>query len=283
MNSPGPIELIIIGTLHSRHNTAKRYMPEALRQILLALRPHLICTETEARHIGDDGYYKLDLEPESLMDKWPDGVVPDQVARQLGIRQVSFERDGRDQRYRETRYFEREERAYAQFQELVSQLASSDPMCVEYKIAEMLDRAEKCQLLLDQSAGPEIINSEAFDHVIRIKHSCSATLLPLLTKYGGYEEMIADLRFYWEEWEDRNTIMADNLTRICGEHPGQRLVAVTGCEHRYALRDRLAGRPGIALREFWEVLDCVQQLPEASEQLDRLDEAAGASPREEAR
>jgi hypothetical protein len=39
MNSSDPTELIVIGTLHGRHNTAKRYTPEALRQILLALRP----------------------------------------------------------------------------------------------------------------------------------------------------------------------------------------------------------------------------------------------------
>ena len=87
MNSLDPTELIIIGTLHGRHNTAKHYTPEALRQILLALRPHLFCTETEAQHIGDDGYCKtLEGELESSMDRWPDGVALEQASRQLGIR-----------------------------------------------------------------------------------------------------------------------------------------------------------------------------------------------------
>lgn len=255
MNSPDPTELIIMGTLHSRHNTAKYYTPEALRQILLALRPALFCTEAEAWVLGDDGYVKPELKWSSNKDKWPDGTALDEAARALGIRQVSFEREGRDQRYRETCYFERTERAYAEYQKLISELASADPMCVECKIAEMLARAEECQLLLNQNATPEVINSEAFDHVIRIKHSLEVTLLPLLAKHEGHEEMLADWRFLFEEWEERNTIMADNLTRICSGFPGQRLVVVTGCEHRYALRDRLNGRPGIVLKEFWEVLE----------------------------
>lgn len=256
MKSSDSAELIIVGTLHRRHNTAKCYTPEALREILLALRPHLFCTETEAQHIGEDGFCKaLEGDLESVVDKWPDGVALEQASRELGVRQISFEREGRDQGYRETRYFERRDRANAQLQRLLSQLAAVDPMCVECKVAEILDRAEQCQLLLDQTAGPEIINSEAFDNVVRIKHSFPVTLLPLLAKHEGHEEMLADWQFIFDEWEERNTIMADNLTRICGEHPGKRLVVVTGCEHRFALRDRLAGRPGVVLKEFWEVLE----------------------------
>jgi len=247
-------ELIVIGTLHSRHNTAKHYTPEALREILLALRPHRFCVETEPQHIGDDGYARPAADLEAERTRMPDGVVLVEVSRQLRTTLIPFEWEGYGKRLRETRYFERQERAKTQLEQFLSQLAAVNPACLECKVAEMLDRAEQSQLLLDQNAGPEIINSEAFDNVIRIKHSFPLTLLPLLAKHEGNEEMLADWRFIFDEWEKRNTTMADNLTRICGEHPGKRLVVVTGCEHRFALRDRLTGRPGIVLKEFWEVL-----------------------------
>ena len=102
-----PDPAIIIDAMHSHHNTARRYTPEALRQILLALRPHSICTETEAQHIGDDGYCKLDVELDRSRQVPRRCRVGAGGPGQLGIRQVSFEREGRDQRYRETRYLER--------------------------------------------------------------------------------------------------------------------------------------------------------------------------------
>ena len=250
-----PTELIIVGTLHGRHNTAKLYTPEALRRILLALRPHRFCVEAEPQHISDDGYCRPVADVESERARMPEGVVLDEVSRQLGIKLIAFDREGLSKGYRETRYFERRDRANAQLRQCLDELAAVDAACVECKVAELLDRAEKCQFLLDQNAGPEIINSEAFDNVVRIKYAFGVTLLPLLAKHRGYEEMLADWRFIFDEWEERNTIMADNLTRVCGEHPGKRLAVVTGCEHRFALRDRLAGRPGILLREFWQVLD----------------------------
>lgn len=220
MSPSDPTQLIAIGALHRGHNTAKHYTPEALRQILLALRPHWFCVEAEPQHIGDDGYARPVPDLESARARMPEGVVLDEVSRQLGIRLLPFDREGLSEGYRETRYFERRENACTQYDELIKRLTLSDPLCVECKIAEMVDRAEQCQLLLSQNAGPEIINSEAFDHVVRIKHSFSTTLLPLLAYRAGMGEMVADFRFVSDEWEERNAIMADNLTRICREHPG---------------------------------------------------------------
>jgi hypothetical protein len=48
--------------------------------------------------------------------------------------------------------------------------------------------------------------------------------------------------------------MADNIMRIAAQFPGKRLVVGVGAEHRYMLRDLLAGKPGIILKEFWEVM-----------------------------
>jgi hypothetical protein len=250
VSSSSPTELILIGTLHAGHNTAKRYTPEALRQILLALRPHRFCVEGEPEEIAGDGYARIPANLEAERARMPEGVVLGEVSRQLGIRWLPFDREGHHHAaYREEK--ERMGRANSELEQLLHELAAADPTCAECGVFAMVERAEQSQVLLGQNAAPDIVNSDAYDNAVRIKHSLfTTTLLPLLAKHEGHAQMLADWRFVFDAWEERNTIMANNLTRICDEYPGERLVVVTGAEHRYALRDRLAGQPGIALKEF---------------------------------
>jgi hypothetical protein len=258
MTSSGPAELIIIGTLHGGHNTARHYTPEALLRILLALRPHRFCAEAEGHHIGEDGYARPPADPEAERVWMPDGWALEEASRELQVRLLPFEWEGYGKRLRETRLIERSDTATAQFEQLLAELTATDPACLECQLAQIVERADQCQTILGQHAAPETINSDAFDHVVRIKHSFPNTLLPLLAKrddHEKYAEMVAGFRFIFEDWQERNDAMASNLARICAERPGRRLVVVTGAEHRYALRDRLAGRAGVVLKEFWEVLE----------------------------
>jgi hypothetical protein len=49
--------------------------------------------------------------------------------------------------------------------------------------------------------------------------------------------------------------MDDNIMKVVAQYPGKRIAVVTGAEHRYILRDLLSERPGIILREYWQVKD----------------------------
>ena len=71
----------------------------------------------------------------------------------------------------------------------------------------------------------------------------------------GYQEVASYLRFHREQWMERNAIMVRNILEIAENFPRQRLVIVTGDEHRYILRDLLTDEEGITLREFWEVVE----------------------------
>lgn len=100
-----------------------------------------------------------------------------------------------------------------------------------------------------------MINSIGFDEIVRIKHSVWYRIMPsILAEYPGYESVAEDWAFLGREWDERNSIMADNIMKASGEYPGRRLVAVVGCEHRYILRDLLLERDGVLLKEFWEIL-----------------------------
>jgi hypothetical protein len=253
-----PTELIFIGTLHGGHNTAKFYTYDALCKILTDLHPIRICLEGDEEGFGDDGYLHYDMSEEELKaarHRMPEGAAVDDVSRQLQIKLLPFDWKGfHTKRFKETRHWERTNGAVQAFSQFLEKMAATDPTCLAYRIAEMLERAITAQMWLDQNAPPEVINSDAYDNLARIKQSMPMTFLPLLRGQQEHEEMLADFDFIWSEWQIRNDHMAENLIRICSEFPGQHVVVVTGADHRSALRDRLAGRPGIVLKEYWEVL-----------------------------
>jgi hypothetical protein len=69
----------------------------------------------------------------------------------------------------------------------------------------------------------------------------------------GLDRAAEDFSAAAEVWHRRNRRMADTIKAVAVRHPGGRVVAVTGFWHRYALRDLLAGEPGIELREYYEL------------------------------
>jgi hypothetical protein len=125
---------------------------------------------------------------------------------------------------------------------------------VDRKIAALLETAVNTQRLLHMYASAELANSEAYDGVVRMKHSLWFGILPaLMKKHSGYD-IEEDARIVSREWAERNRIMADNIAAIVRQLPGKRVVVCTGTEHRYMLRDLLSQKRGVEVKEFWEAL-----------------------------
>jgi hypothetical protein len=249
--SAQPTETVLIGTIHGSHNRNPNYGPHHLEEILLALQPAAICVELYRAFFNPDG--TLRDEVISNLD-YPENAVADRAARALGAALLPFDRENRDEHYAQTRYHEREERASAHLEAWLSQLAAHDPDSTDLRIARLAEEATKAQLDLDHHARPEIINSPAYDHLIRIKHSLWDYILPaLMAHHPNHQQANGDFEFLRDEWGERNHIMADNIAAIAADYPGRRIAVLTGSEHRYLLRDLLAPNPAIALSEFWQV------------------------------
>jgi len=104
------------------------------------------------------------------------------------------------------------------------------------------------------NAGPEIINSEGFDSLIRIKHSVGKDIMSdVFEKYPEYQKVAKECMFFRGQWLQRNEIMVENIVKTAKKYTGKRLVVVTGCEHRYILRDLLKDEESIELKEYWQV------------------------------
>jgi hypothetical protein len=129
-----------------------------------------------------------------------------------------------------------------------------DPNSLDIKIAHLMSYAGQAEDQLFMNSGPEIINSETHDSVIRIKHSLWHDIMPAIwKKYPGWETLVDDSCFEKQQWEDRNRIMVNNIVKAAKEYAGKRLVVVTGATHRYILRDLLKNEPAVELKEYWEI------------------------------
>ena len=244
-------QVILIGTLHSYHNLNPSYGTAELRQILLALKPQAICVELYSKLMTADGMVK----PDVLADTdCPEVVAINDVAKQLNIRQVPFDREDRNENFQQTNYFGRQKQADQKLSQWCKEQEQKKKDSLDWLAVESLWNSIDAQDELDRQGTPRLINSRANDRVVSMKHAMNYRIFPLvLAQYPGYEQTAADYRFFGDEWTQRNRIMADNLLRIARQYAGKRIVVTTGAEHRYILRELLEHQPGIELKEYWEV------------------------------
>jgi hypothetical protein len=254
-------QIVIIGTLHEFHYNNPKYPPEVLKEIILALKPDAILNELPLSKVDPNG---RPLNHNYLAS--PECWAADMVATQLGVKQIPFDRPDREENFKKTNYFERQKKSNEQARKWLGELQENDPNSLDLKIVQIgIDASQAQADLFD--AAPEFINCNAFDLLIKIKHSVWENILhDLIEKYSDYKTLASEACFLTEQWHIRNRIMADNIIKAAKQYPRKRLVVITGAEHRYILRDLLKDESGIDLKEYWEVIDfdldkCLKSLP----------------------
>ena len=246
-------QVIIIGTLHEFHHKSPKYSPQILKEIILALKPNAILNELPLSHVDPNGRPILILRDPL---KCPECWAADTVATQLGIKQIPFDRPNRQEHYRKTKKFERRKKAEKRFSKWREQVKINAPESVDLKITQLNTYCLQAQIYLSNNVGPGIINSDGYDEIVRIRHILWKEIRPeILKKYPGYETLVEDYEFDYQEWQERNRIMADNIIKAAKQYPGKRLVVVTGAEHRHTLRDFLKNEESVDLKEYWEVIE----------------------------
>jgi len=244
-------KVVIIGGIHDFHYKSPEYTPEVLKEIILALKPDAILNELPLSLVDPNGRPL----PRHYVQS-PECWAADTVATQLGIKQIPFDRPNRQEHYKKTKKFERRKKAEKRFSEWSEQVKINAPESVDLKITQLSTYCLQAQIYLSNNVRPEIINSDGYDEIIRIKHILWKEIRPeILKKYPGYETLVKDYDFDYQEWQERNGIMADNIIEAAKQYPGKRLVVVTGAEHRYTLRDFLKNEESIDLKEYWELID----------------------------
>jgi hypothetical protein len=245
-------QVVVLGTIHDGHFRSLWYSPEVLREIIVTLKPQAILNELPLNKVERDGrpashFRAYDVSPEC----W----AADEAAQRLQVQQFAFDRPDRDEHYIRTKYFERENEAARRLREWAGQLAEKSPEHPALKVAGLFTRFSTMQTDLNTNGMPETINSVAFDEAIRAKHNVWYDILPSMAEeWPDMKATAMEFRYFGEQWRERNQIMASNIGRAAAKYPAGRLVVLAGCEYRYILRDLLASRKQIELKEYWELV-----------------------------
>ena len=183
-----------------------------------------------------------------------EAIAVNQAADALDVSAVPYDRDRRNERYQEMRYFEREQFAFNRLLEWSGEHGDdSIASAIGLAMGCLMETVQGAQMDLVLDAGPRVVNSNAFDRLSENTRCLAYDLIPTLLADAGIDTVLADLAFFSEEWSTRNAIMADNIEAVASGYPGQRLVVLCGAEHRYILRELLRGRAGIVVKEYYEV------------------------------
>jgi len=246
-------QVVVLGGIHEAHHRNPHYTPDVIKDIIVSLKPAAILNELPLRLVDPNGRPIEDVRDK--VNSWPEIWAADSAAVELKVRQIPFDRPDRDENYVKTDYYERERRANELAEKWQQQVLNENPDSIDLKIAFLSwSYAMTAESVLCDRGTPDIINSEAHDSILRIRHSVWFDILPsVLVKYPEYEQLTKDYHFSRSQWRERNEIMAENITKAAKQYPGKRIVVITGATHRYILRDLLRENGKIDLKEFWEV------------------------------
>lgn len=244
-------EVIVVGTLHEFHDRCRDYSKTDLRDLIIGVGPAAILYEMPPTIGG------IPTSTDGRIDagfRGTESTAVNQAADTLGVPALPYDRDRRNERYQETRYFEREKYVFEKLLEWSSQGGDdSAATAVGTAMGCLLETVQGAQMDIALHAGPMVVNSAAFDKLSENTRCLVYELVPSLLASAAMDTVVADLAFFSDEWKTRNSIMADNIERIAGEYSGKRIVVLCGAEHRYILRKLLQGRAGIDVREYYEV------------------------------
>jgi hypothetical protein len=227
-----------------------------LRQIVVELKPDAIVHELPLSQwdVASGRPLQREYPASDTGPGCPENWAGDQAAQLLHIRQIPFDRPDRQEHFKATMYFERERTAFgaldARREELRSGKIDKPAAAI---LSEFFSQILEAEVKLDK-CSPREINCQAYDQVIRTKSDIRQALVEEVLADAD-STALQDMRFFDRDWQERNEIMASNILRAASQHPGGRLVVLTGAAHRYILRDLLISHADVRLREYWEVAD----------------------------
>lgn len=250
-----PTQVVIIGSLHDFHHKNPHYSLEVLTRLIVRCKPQAILVELPETSGG-----KPTVKEGRLVDEFAkrnEFRASQQAADELKVAIHPFDMDRLDDIRRETRFWERQREAAKEYAAFL-QSHTNDVTLTELRALKSFNESlEKSIVTFAEKGTPEIINSEAFDSVLRARKRLQKVFDGVRERaVEAHPQQGALLRgsnFVGEEWQHRNECMARKIVACAKRFPAQRVVVVVGAEHRYMLRDLLEGESGLTCKEFWEV------------------------------
>ncbi len=241
-------EVIILGALHSYHQSNPNYSLETVRDIILACKPQAILVELPATFDGAptvvDGRLTGDFGKSE--ERW----ASEQAAIKLDIPIYPFDMDRRREIRRETGYWRRLREVNESYDAWLE--AERDHLSGLYAMEQHSQHLLKCILWMAEHGGLEVINSEVLDSLKRASDSLIPVFKKLMAEHPEKAHFAREFDFVRQHRQHRDECMVEKIKHYAQKHQGQRIIVVVGAEHRYRLRDLLQEDDAIHLKEYWE-------------------------------
>jgi hypothetical protein len=246
-----PTTVAIIGSIHDFHQKNPHYTEAVLRDIIVACRPDEILVEMPATMYGQPTVENGRLADDQGLAN--EGWAEQAAAEQLNVPIVPYDIDRREDLRRENDYYRRREQAGQRLEAWLQRHHDPNAVAALRALQAFREDVKQSIICLATKARPEVINSEAFDSIIRASWRIGDIVGPELMKAHPKQADIArEQAWLRQQWHVRNRIMAEKILARAKRHPGGTLAVIAGAEHRYILRDLLKDDPRVHLREYWE-------------------------------
>lgn len=237
-------DLCIIGTIH---DSTEMINPTVLYDILEQVQPDVILCELES-HFFTDSTYNISEYPDLLSTNENIATYRFQQKHNIDLR--PYEMEGRNEYYRTTSYFDKEQSVFTAIMNAYNNKTLSEESSLEW------DRFLKLVPQLDvlNSSTLEDINSELYmgyseaKNMIRYNTCISITKRDMPDYYNTAKELK-------KVWNTRNNTMRSNILSWCKKYKGKTIVVLTGQQHKYYLQNSIRQKADVYeldIKEFWE-------------------------------
>jgi hypothetical protein len=220
---------------------------DSIYNILLKIKPDVILIELDSSYFTSD--FRFNIDPDPFWGNQMLGAYKYYSLHKVDLR--PFDIQGRDEWYRETNYFDNQNKMWND----VLRLYEKNELSKKNK-----EDVELIQLVMNY-------NGITFSSVKDLNVNMTVKFLSVREKII-YSKMVSiienteDLHHWiyfarqWEaQWYERNAIMAENIKKIASDYKDKRIVILVGLEHKPGLLDLLENSTDFIIREYWTYSD----------------------------
>jgi len=239
-----PTQLCIIGTMH---DSTALINPRSIYDAIESVRPDVVLCELEAKYFTGNTY-NLAEYPDLLSTNENISTYRYQQKHNIDLR--PYEIEGRNDYYRETSYFEKQQQLFSKITAACeNRTISGDSYNEWYNFTSVVTLFDMYPVYdLERINGDLYVSySEAKDMVLY------NTLISVAER--DFPEQLEDAIEFKRFWDKRNMAMTDNILKWSDEYKGKTIVVLTGQQHKSQLLRYLQmekEKYDLEIKEFWE-------------------------------
>ena len=239
----GQTEVCLVGT---KHNPCAYFNSDSVYVILSRVQPDVVLMELDSSFFDNNFRFNLEKYPDLLSTNENIGAHRYQLERGVDLR--PFEIAGRNEWYREHRYFERQDSMWRDALSLyrADKLSRKNREDMELILQVMNYNDMKFVSPRDMNSSMTMGYLSLREYILYQKLVSIVETEELLSRWRGF------VRLWSSRWYERNEVMAANIRRMAEAYSGKRLLVLVGLEHKPGLMKLLKEYDGLVLKEYWE-------------------------------